>query len=663
MSIVTKRALTVAWYLALALWCLRVVLPHPASTIGAPADLPPTWRQISLADQKIVVTMVADHERALFHAPGTLLDGPQCYPLRHALMLGQHELGEGLLGVVPYALTGDPMLTYNAVMLLAIALAGIAMHALIHAWTGDTAAAFVAGTLFAVHPSRIGDLVHLSAVGNYWTVASLLFLTRFFARPTWAAAGALGMTAGAQLLESIYPLLPHAIIFSAMSVWLAWRHRHELPRLAPKLALAAALVVAAAVAVLGPYLAFKATWGSLAGREHFLFPLRAFAPGGEAYSGSVATLLATVALADRFRRSHEGFRPQLVLLAAGLLVAWAAVLAVPIPALGVTIPSLFGVLATIVPGLDAVRRGGSVVVGWHLAVVALAGLGVAALLRGRARVVRAGVAAALAALALAEVLVPAVAHRTFGRTFGLVAYGIRPPEAVLALYDRMAPGAVLDVPYELGPGRFYRMADFALATAFHHHRAAACYNSFRVAIQEDVMSYAARVFTDAPAAEALAALGIANVVYHVGVPSRTGMTPPSPVPSHLAELGRAADQILYRITSTPAVTEAADALETRIVPGSGSVQFELAFRNRGTTLFRHPDPIEPTALVVRWYGDGSTLLGEDRVALLLPTALPAGEELRRPLALRVAPPATARRLSIATAGAPDRPLASLDLAR
>ncbi len=111
-------------------------------------------------DQKLVVAMVADHARALLHTPATLLDGPQCHPLRRALMLGQHELGEGFLGVVPYALTRDPVLTYNVVMLLSIALAGVAMHALVRSWTGDVVAAFVAGTLFAVHPARIGDVVH-----------------------------------------------------------------------------------------------------------------------------------------------------------------------------------------------------------------------------------------------------------------------------------------------------------------------------------------------------------------------------------------------------------------------------------------------------------------------------------------------------------------------
>jgi len=49
--------LVVGCYLGLALWCLRAVLPHPASTIATTAELPAAWRQIIMADQKLVVAM------------------------------------------------------------------------------------------------------------------------------------------------------------------------------------------------------------------------------------------------------------------------------------------------------------------------------------------------------------------------------------------------------------------------------------------------------------------------------------------------------------------------------------------------------------------------------------------------------------------------------
>jgi hypothetical protein len=644
--------LVVGWYLAVALWCVRAILPAFATTIVTGPAVPPVWRQITAADQKLVVAVVTANARALPRSPAAVLDGPQCHPLRRALMLGQHELGEGMLGVIPYALTGDPVATYNVVMVLSLLLPGLAMHALVRDWTGSAAAAFVAGTLFATHPSRIGDVVHLSAIGNYWTVVALLFLTRFFARPRWPAALALGLAAAAQTLESIYPLIPHAVLCGVVGAALAWRHRGDLGRLAPMLAVVAACVVGAAAIVLGPYLRFAATWGSLAGRESLFYVPADLAPGRAAFGGVVASVLALVGLAAGRRIDGAAPRPRAALLLAGLVILWIAVTGLPLPGIG-RLPPLFTLLADVVPGFAAVRRGGAAISGWHLVVVVFAGYGVAALVRGRGPVTVAIVGALVTALALAEVFVPQLARASFGRTFGFEAYDPRPPAAVRALFPALGPGAVLDVPYELAPGRFFRMADFVLAGAYHGKRVAACYNSFRVGVQEDVMRYAARVLAEPRAADALAALGIGTAVHHLLLPARMPLLPPGATPAHLVEIGRAAGQVLYRLPPPPPTTSDPAALELRLArpPSGAAAAIDVVFRNRGALLYRHPEPIEPAPFVVRWSDAAGRPLGEAPVAVLRPSALPAGEELARSIAVPP-PPGTAARLALAEAGAP-----------
>jgi hypothetical protein len=62
---------------------------------------------------------------------------------------------------------------------------------------------------------------------------------------------------------------------------------------------------------------------------------------------------------------------------------------------------------------------------------------------------------------------------------------------------------------------------------------------------------------------------------------------------------------------------------------------------------------------VRWYGDGPSALAEERTAILLPTALPAAEELRRPLTLAASPSQPARRITLATTTDPEHVVASL----
>ncbi len=638
MSTPFRRAGVVVFYVALALWPLRVVLPAFTTTIATGANPPRMWQQIIAADQKLVVAVVAAHGRALTTAPTTVLDGPQCHPLRHALMTGQHELNEGVLAVLPWLISRDPVATYNMVMLLSIVLPGLAMHALVREWTGSAAAAFVAGTLFATHPSRLGDVVHLSAIGNYWTVVALLFLWRLFLRPTWGAAVGLGLAAGAQTLESIYPLIPHAFLCGTLGLWLAWRRRRDLPRLATKLAVAGALVIGSAVVVLGPYLEFRATWDSLAGREQLRWSFGAFGYGGAAYSGTVALGLAAVGLADRFRR-RDPSRPQphLPLLVAGVLVAWTSIGAVAIPGVG-TVPSLFTIIATVLPGFDAIRRGSAMVSGWHLVVIVLAGFGVAALVRERRPVIATALAALLVGLGAAEVFVPTASRASFGRPIALAPMPVAPPAAVRALYERMEPGAVLDVPLDFGPGRFFRMADFTFASAYHERRVGACYNSFRVSVQDDVATYAARVLTDARAAEALAALGFRNLVQHLGLPSRT--LPSLVPPPHLTELGRAVGQVLFRLPDAPRTSGDSRTLEMRVDAGAEAAT-AVVFRNAGPVLFRHPEPIEPSTLVLRWRGADATVLAEHSIRLLLPSVLPAGEELRRPLGNPMARPAGA----------------------
>ncbi|MCC6764274.1 MAG: hypothetical protein IT293_06395 [Deltaproteobacteria bacterium] len=661
----TTRARTIlaaGFYVALALFALRAVLPAPARLAAIPADVPPAWRGITMADQKLVVAVVTAHARALFHAPSTLLDGPQCHPLRHALMLGQHELGQGLLGLLPYALSGDPVLTYNAVTVLSVALAGFAMHLLVRGYTGSAAAALVAGTIFAIHPARLGDLVHLSAVANHWTVLTLLSLHRFFRRPAWPAAAAVALCSSLQSLESIYPLVPHAIVVAAVSVAGLWRRRDAWRAVLPKLAAAGLANVGAVALVLGPYLTFKETWGSLAGRHQLLYTAGDFAPGGGAYAGTVVLVLAATALLARARRRDpaDAAPPRAALLVAGLVVAWGASAGLRVPGIDLAIPSLFGLLGGIVPGFDAVRRGGAVVTGWYLVASALAGLGVAALGRGRGAGARAAIALVLVAAALAEVFVPGIARRAFGRTVTLQAYVVRPPDVVLAAYERIPPGAVLDVPYELGRGRFFRMGDFVLAGAYHGHRVAACYNSFLTPLQDDVAHYAARVPGDARAAGALAALGLGSVVVHLAIPTATGLLPSVASAAHLVELARAGTEMLYALPPSAPTTSDPAALAVRLAldpadPGRLAVTFE----NRGLVTYRHPDPIEPTPLVIRWYGPSDDPRGEVSARVLRPAALVPGDAVTRTVTLPEDALAAAR-LVLVDPRAPDQPLGTLE---
>ena len=169
-------AIAAAVYLGLALWAMRAILPAPASFERSKI------RRIIQGDQKLTAATVTHHARTLVTRPWTFLDSGQCYPAPHSVTLGEHMLGNGLLGVVPYALTGDPILTYNTVVTLTLWIPTLAMYALVYFWTGSVSAAFVAGLLFGMHPGRIGDPVHPYVHGKRRLCGGLMGIPQSSAR-------------------------------------------------------------------------------------------------------------------------------------------------------------------------------------------------------------------------------------------------------------------------------------------------------------------------------------------------------------------------------------------------------------------------------------------------------------------------------------------------
>lgn len=656
------RALAVAaFYLALALFALRVVVPAPASTMALPVDLPPAWLKLSANDQNLTFALIASNARAFLRAPWTLLDGPQCFPLRHAKSLGEHALGAGLLGVVPYVLSGgDPLLTYNGVLVMTTMLAGVLMYVVVRAWTGSTAAALVAGTLFAMHPARLTDVAHVYVVDNYWTALALLAAARLFARRTWPAAVALAACIVLQTLESIYPLLALTVIGGTIGVWLLVRHTSALPALLPKLALVAVLVGTVAVVVLGPYLHMRAVWGSFGGHTTMLLTVDRLAPGDIMYVGTVLLVLAVVGVLDRMRgpRPSELGDPRLALVVAALLLTWAALASVPIPGLAQPLPSLFTLAGRLLPAFAALRGGFVLAEGNVLIGAVLAGFGVAALLRGRPVPLQVLVVVVVLAAGLAEVFVPALARRSYGRTAVLAARLVRPPAGLIELYGSPADGAVLDVPSGFTPGWFGTMSDYLALAAYHHRPIATCYNSFHVALNDEIADRGAHILRDPQAADALAALGIREVVLHQLVTgTRTMLAPPVP-PAHLREVGRVFGRVRYALVSTAAVERsfaplaagaAADAPVVSVKAGAATVDVRVT--NGSTATYRQPDPLEPPLLLARWESPAGR--DEQRIRQYLAASLAAGESVVRPAAIAVPARPGRYRLTLAPAEQPE----------
>ena len=102
-----------------------------------------------------------------------------------APLTGVTAFTEHLLLTYPIAspviwLSGNPVLAYNMVFLLAMPLNGIAAYALARELTGSSAAAFVAGLAFMCAPYQSVQLSHLQQMTSFGMPFALLWLHRYF---------------------------------------------------------------------------------------------------------------------------------------------------------------------------------------------------------------------------------------------------------------------------------------------------------------------------------------------------------------------------------------------------------------------------------------------------------------------------------------------------
>jgi hypothetical protein len=659
-----------ALYLIVALWALRVVLPAPARTVPYPAmlqGLPKNVLTVWLNDQALTAATATQNARNLLH-PWRLLDNGQCYPTPRPTTLGEHMFGLGLLAAVPYLLTRDPIVTYNGVIVLKLWIAGMAMYALVHYWTGSGPAALVAGLLFAFHPLRLGDFAHPYVTGNEWTPLALLFTARLFRFRRWRDAAGVALFVTLQTLESFYPLIALTLLGGIYGGYLMVRERHALAALTPKLASVAVAVGVVAVVVFSPYLHTKDVWQLFGRPNPILYEPGEFAPRGQAYPGTIMLALVAIATLDRLRRRRDarGYDPRWVMAVAGLVVAAVSLSRIPVPLRG-TLPGPYVVAARVIPGLDSVRVPADIARGTLVVTAFLAGYGVLALVeRGADRRARGGIAGALAAMALLEVFAPPLATASFGRPATMLANPLRPPAALVDLY-RADVGPVLDVPFTFDPLGIRRgMPHAVFLGAFHHRPVAACYNSFTTNVQNDLVLLAARL-PDADAVTALAALGFRTLVVHeelLGSRGRTaslrddvwskgGLAATTP----LAHVGHVPEHTAYRLVAGGPVDAsfaplAAGVLTARSVVAPPQAGLTFSFRNGGAATYRHPDPIEPTLLVARWIDAQGRLADERRVRALLPLALVAGQTAVRTVVMAVPAVPGEYEVTLAPAAAP-----------
>lgn len=400
-------------------------------------------------------------------------------------------------------------------------------------------------------------------------------------------------------------------------------------------------------------------------------PTWVFLRGGEVYPGTVAVVLAAIGLVDRLRRGRAvPDDPRLAMLSVALLAVWLIGPGVGIRGVAFVRSPLFGLLeAGHLPLLEGLRGLHLVSQAAPLAVTFLAAWGVLALNRRLAAAGRTAVTAIAAAAACLEVFHPALARASFGRTVEMATVDLRPSDRELAVYATLVEGPVLDVPFTPNAGTFMaHVPHYALWRMYHQRRIAACATSLGGPGTDEIIALAGRL-PDQGAADTLHAMGFRNVIVHeefLRAPElarwRSGIWTHPPGGARLTPRGRGERHAAYALESPAEASPRLDALQPdpAAVPelqvgAAAPAAIAFALTNASAAPYRHPDPIQPSALTVRWRNpDGGPSLAQE-VRMLLPLALAAGGRATR--TITVAPPAPGRyEVTLELPGAPGRVL-------
>jgi hypothetical protein len=136
--------------------------------------------------------------------PVHLFDANIFYPLRHALAFSDAVLLEGT-AAAPFLWLGVPLVVvYNAEILGSFVLCGLGVFLLVRELTASSAAALVAGTIFAFAPYRFDHYIHLELLWGQWMPLALWSLHRTLRSASIRDGVWTGVFAALQGLSCVY---------------------------------------------------------------------------------------------------------------------------------------------------------------------------------------------------------------------------------------------------------------------------------------------------------------------------------------------------------------------------------------------------------------------------------------------------------------------------
>jgi hypothetical protein len=488
--------------------CFALAILHTWPLATAPHRLSRNDNADTMLNEWIVAWVAHQAPRDPLH----LFDANIFYPEQRALAYSEHLAVPAAMAAPVLWMGASPVLAYNLLVILGLALSAWAMWIMVERWTGSAAAGVVAASLYAFNAHTLTRLPHLQALHLEFLPFAWMAFDRVLAHRRWRDAWALGAFVALQALCSNYLLVFTAL---ALSVSALARPREWLRPWsgAAVVRLAAAAMIGAAIVTpfLVPYVLaqreqgltrslaevtlYSSTWrdyAATAGRLHYaLWSHRVFDGTTALFPGLAALALAALALVRGRALRDPRARMCTVVGLVGLVLSF-----------GPAVPG-YALLYHAFPLMQGVRGAARFGFLALVAVAVLAGFGVATL-RARWGQTRWWPAMVVLLLVIVhgEALRAPIRYRPFE--------GVSPVYNVIARTDQ---AVVAEFPFFPIEGVF-RNASYVLNSTAHWKPLVNGYSGFTPASYVE-HARALRGFPDDTARDQLRQLGVTHVVVHL----------------------------------------------------------------------------------------------------------------------------------------------------
>jgi len=149
-----------------------------------------------------------------------LFDANIFYPARPALAYAEHYVGVGIWGLPLFALTGNAVLVYSVLKILALTLNAVAMYACVRRWLPGRVPAIIAALIFSVSAPRLLYSGNVALVWNCWFPLLLVTLHRWSEHRRWRWLWA---SVALFVLQALATWYLAVMAFIVVVTFVAWR--------------------------------------------------------------------------------------------------------------------------------------------------------------------------------------------------------------------------------------------------------------------------------------------------------------------------------------------------------------------------------------------------------------------------------------------------------